>query len=100
MGVADKTGLVTVASNVDLDLYFGWTQGRLSFRDTPVVEAFPSLGRWYDLDFKIAEATLGTLPLTASFHGESLGQVLSVLDLALGLRHEMHGRTVTFYRRN
>jgi transmembrane sensor len=96
MGKLDRTGLVTVASNVDLGAYFGWTQGRLSFHDTPVSEAFPTLGRWYDLDMKIAEARLGKLPLTASFKDESLAQVLDVLDLALGLRHELRGRTVIF----
>jgi transmembrane sensor len=97
MGRLDKSGLVTVASNVNLENYFGWTQGRLSFRDTPVSEAFPRLSRWYDLDMKIADSKLASLPLTASFKDESLSQVLTVLDLALGLRHELNGRKVIFY---
>jgi len=40
---------------------------------------------------------LASLPLTASFKDESLTQVLTVLDLALGLRHELNGRKVVFY---
>ena len=100
MGRLDRTGLVTVASNVNLETYFGWTQGRLSFRDTPVSEAFPRLARWYDLDIRIADRNLGSLPLTASFRDESLAQVLTVLDLALGLRHELNGRKVIFYSPN
>jgi ferric-dicitrate binding protein FerR (iron transport regulator) len=97
MGRLDRSGLVTVASNVDLDSYFGWTKGRLSFHDTPVSDAFVRLSRWYDLDFALADRRLGSLPLTASFRYESSAQVLKVLDLTLGLRHEVRGRTVTFY---
>lgn len=97
MGRLDKTGLVTVASNVNLESYFGWTQGRLSFRDTPLSEAFPRLGRWYDLDVTVDDNKLASLPLTASFKDESLAQVLTVLDLSLGLRHELNGRKVIFY---
>jgi transmembrane sensor len=97
MGRLDKSGLVTVSSNVNLETYFGWTQGRLSFRDTPVREAFAQLGRWYDLDISLSDDKLESLPLTASFKNESRAEVLTVLDLALGLRHELSGRKVIFY---
>lgn len=97
LGQRDRSGLVTVASNVDLNSWFGWTKGRLSFRDTPAADAFARLSLWYDMDFVLIDKRLKTLPLTASFHDESSAQVLKVLDLTLRLRHEVRGRTVTFY---
>ncbi|HVD59510.1 MAG TPA: FecR domain-containing protein [Gemmatimonadaceae bacterium] len=97
LGQLDRSGLVTVASNVDLASWFGWTKGYLTFHDTPAVDAFIRLGRWYDLNFVLSDKSLNSLPLTASFRDESSSQVMKVLDLTLRMRHEVHGRTVTFY---
>jgi transmembrane sensor len=97
MGKLDRSGLVSVTSNVDLDSYFSWTEGRLIFRDTPMNQAIERLGRWYDLDMTIADSKVATLPLTASFKDESIAQMLKVIDLTLGLRHEIHGRNVVFH---
>jgi transmembrane sensor len=97
LGHLDRSGLVTVASNVDLASWFGWTKGHLSFHDTPAADAFTRLSRWYDLNFVLADKSLDSIPLTASFRDESSSQVIKVLDLTLRMRHEIHGRTVTFY---
>lgn len=97
LGKLDRSGLVSVTSNVDLDPYFSWTKGRLVFRDTPMNQAIDRLGRWYDLDIAIADAKAAKLPLTASFKDESIAQMLKVIDLTLGLRHEIHGRNVVFH---
>jgi transmembrane sensor len=97
LGKLDRSGLVTVTSNVDLDSYFSWTEGRLTFRDTPMNQAIERLGRWYDLEITIADARVATLPLTATFKDESIAQMLKVIDLTLGLRHEIHGRNVVFH---
>jgi ferric-dicitrate binding protein FerR (iron transport regulator) len=97
LGQLDKNGLVTVASNVDITRYFAWTRGHLSFHDTPTRDAFTRLSRWYDLDFTLADKNLESVPLTASFATESSAQVIKVLELTLRLRHEVHGRTLTFY---
>ncbi len=97
LGQLDRSGLVTVASNVDVASWFGWTKGHLSFHDTPAADAFIRLSRWYDLNFVLADKSLNSLPLTASFRDESSSQVIKILDLTLRMRHEVHGRTVTFY---
>jgi len=97
LGKLDRSGLVSVMSNVDLDPYFSWTRGRLVFRDTPMNKAIERIGRWYDLDITIADSTVASLPLTASFKDESIAQMLKVIDLTLGLRHDIRGRTVVFH---
>jgi transmembrane sensor len=98
LGKLDRSGLVSVTSNVDLDSYFSWTRGRLVFRDTPMNQAIVRLGQWYDLDIRIADAKVATLPLTATFNDESIAQMLKVIDLTLNLRHEIRGRNVVFHK--
>jgi transmembrane sensor len=98
LGKLDRSGLVSVTSNVDLDSYFSWTHGRLKFRDTPLSQAIERLGRWYDLDITIADPKAAKLPLTASFKDESIAQMLKVIDLTLNLRHDIHGRNVVFHK--
>lgn len=100
LGRMDQRGAVAVSSGVDLDLYFGWIEGRLTFRDARFDQAVSRLTRWYDVDFVLDDPSLGKLPLTASFKDESLSQVLEVLDLTLGVRHRMSGRRVIFYSAN
>lgn len=100
LGRIDRRGAVAISSGVDLDLYFGWIDGRLTFRDARLDQAISRLTRWYDIEFVLEDPALGKLPLTVSFKDESLSQVLEVLDLTLGLRHRMSGRRVIFYSAN
>ena len=97
LGRIDQSGKVKVVSGVDLDLHFGWIDGRVSFRDSRLDQALARLSRWYDVDFQLADSALGAMTLTASFKEESLSEVLESLNLTLGLRHRTSGRTVIFY---
>jgi transmembrane sensor len=97
LGRIDQSGKVKVISDVDLELHFGWVDGRVSFRDSRLDQALVRLSRWYDVDFQLADTALGAMKLTASFKEESLSEVLESLDLTLGLRHRTSGRSVIFY---
>ncbi len=98
LGLVDASGALAVRSGVDAERYLAWTDGRLVFDNTPLRDALPQLGRWYDLDFKLGDSALGALPLTATFRNQPTDDVLELLGLTLGLRHERRGGTVTFYR--
>lgn len=100
VGIATAGGAVAVRHEVDRDRYFAWTEGRLVFQDTPLGEAIPQLGRWYDLDLRFGDSSLAGLPLTATFKDQTTTQVLDLVAQALGLRLTREGRTVTFYRRS
>jgi ferric-dicitrate binding protein FerR (iron transport regulator) len=97
LGRLDAAGRVGTRSNVDLDLHFAWLEGRLVFRDMPAERAFARLTRWYDIEFQLADSSLRSIPLTASFGDESIDQVLEAVDLALAMRHRTEGRRVIFY---
>ncbi len=85
-----------VVEQVDTSAYFAWTEGRLVFIDVPLQQALPQLGRWYDLDFHLADSGLGSIALTATLKNQPTADALHLLATALGLRQERNGRTVTF----
>ncbi|MFL5479174.1 MAG: FecR domain-containing protein, partial [Gemmatimonadaceae bacterium] len=75
-----------------------WTQGRLVFRDTPLVLVGAELYRWYGVRLKVADSSLTKLHLTASFSGEPVDRVLNVIALSLGARIERQGNVALLYR--
>jgi transmembrane sensor len=96
LGRLAAAGPVAVKTRVDLDRYLAWTQGRLVFDNTPLRDALPQLGRWYDLDFRLGDSSLATLPVTVTFKNQPTAEVLDLLALTLGVRQERSGRVVTF----
>jgi transmembrane sensor len=90
----DSVGTATVR-RVDPASYVAWTQGALVFNGTPLGDVLPQLARWYDIDIHLAESSLATRRLTATFRNQSVSQVLDLLALSLNLKVERDGRAVT-----
>ena len=82
----DSTGRLALTRGVSLDRYFGWTEGELVFRRTPLREVVAQLERWYDLDIRLASSGLGDQVVTATFsEREPAKQVLQVIATVLRL---------------
>ena len=79
----------------DTAAYFAWTEGRLVFDGTPLRDALPQLSRWFDLEFRLADSSLGDVPLTATLKTQPTPDVLDNLAASLGMRQRRLGRTVT-----
>jgi transmembrane sensor len=93
--------VLTVTHGVDVSAYLGWTEGRLVFQDTPLNEVIAELHRWYDRDLlQLADTSIGSRRLTASFTNESLPIVIDRIALSLDLREERHGQTVVLHPRH
>jgi transmembrane sensor len=90
----DSAGTATV-SRVDPAPYIAWTGGALVFNGAPLSEVLPQVARWYDLDIHLEDSSLATRRLTATFHNQSVSQVLDLMALSLDLEVERDGRTVT-----
>ena len=90
-------GGLPVVETADTSALFAWTEGRLVFDAVPLREALPQLGRWFDLEFRLADESLGDVPLTATLKTQPTPDVLGGLSASLGLRHRQRGRMVTFY---
>jgi transmembrane sensor len=96
----NPSGLVGIERSAVSDDDLAWVQGRLVFRDAPVIQVGAELYRWYGVRLMLADSTLSNLHLTASFSGESVDRVLNVIALSLGARIEREGNVATLYRAN
>jgi ferric-dicitrate binding protein FerR (iron transport regulator) len=99
LGRLDRRGRLRVEHGVDPATRLGWRIGRLVFRNTPLRDALPQLGRWYDADLRLGDSALGDYPLTASWRGEPLDRVLDLITAALHVRVARRGSTILLYRR-
>lgn len=66
---------------------------------TPLSRLAEILAKAYDVDIRIPDPQVGSLPLNVTFQDESLPQVLEVISATLNIRAEQSGRTVTFRTR-
>jgi transmembrane sensor len=76
-----------------------WTEGQLVFKDTPLSQVARELGRWYDVDIRLADASLSERRLTATLGREPVDQVLELVVLSLDLRYERAGREIVLSTR-
>jgi transmembrane sensor len=93
-----SNGLVMVERSAVVDDDLAWVQGRLVFRDAPLIQVGAELYRWYGVRLRVADSTLANLHLTASFSGESVDRVLNVIALSLGAHLERQGNVATLSR--
>jgi len=89
-----RTGTIRVLRNARVADELAWTTGRLVFTNVPLEEAAERLGRWYDLDVRVADPALARRPVTGSYGDEPVAQVLTLITAAVGARYEWQGRTV------
>jgi transmembrane sensor len=94
----DSRGVVLVERSAVSDDDLAWTQGRLVFRDAPLILVGAELYRWYGVRLRVADSSLANLHLTASFSGEPVDRVLNVIALSLGARIEREGNVAVLYR--
>jgi transmembrane sensor len=83
------------ARGVALDDYFGWTEGRLVFRDVPLREVVRQLGRWYDIDVRLEPQAIGGQLLRATVADEAATDALELIAASLDLRLSRAGRVFT-----
>ena len=85
------------SETVDLDYYLAWRDRRLLFVDAGFEEVKRKLERWYDLEIQLADSSMALGALNATFTDESMSEILNIVSLSLGLRHERQERHVIFY---
>jgi len=96
--IVDTKGVVAVERSVVSADDLAWIQGRLVFREAPLILVGAELYRWYGVRLRVADSSLANLHLTASFSGEPVDRVLNVIALSLGARIERRGNVAILYR--
>jgi transmembrane sensor len=82
-------------TTADTTAAFAWLTGRLVLKSVPLREALPELGRWFDVQFRLADSRLGDIPLTVSLTSQPTPATLRTLAAALGLELTQQDRIVT-----
>lgn len=95
-GTLDVSGR-PVVQRADTAAEFAWTAGTLVLDGTPLRDAVIQLSRWFDLDFRLADNSLGGIPVAATLVSQPTDEALAFLARSLGLRAERRGRLVTLY---
>lgn len=88
-------GRLNHARGIALEDYFGWTEGRLVFRDVPLHDVARQLGRWYGIDLRLEPETIGRRLLRATVADESATDALQMIAASLDLRLSRAGRVFT-----
>ncbi len=88
LGRLEPRGVAAVRRAVDVGRYLAWTKGVLAFDGTPLGDVVRTLGRWYNVEIRLADSAIATRRLTATFQNESIDQVLKRIGLTVGLRVE------------
>src|SRR5262249_5391413 len=87
---------VPVVEAGDTAVWFSWTTGKLTFTNA-FRDALPRLNRFYNLDLRVADSSLGNAVLVASLPDTLAEGTLDMIALALTARVVRQGRVVTFY---
>jgi len=76
--VTDSTASAATVSNAQP--YTAWTTGALTFRDTPASELLDVIGRWYNLEFRVADSAIVHQTVVAELApGETRAQALQLV---------------------
>jgi transmembrane sensor len=94
----DSNGTATLTRNADVERYLSWTKGVLSIDNTRLRDAIPELNRWYDVEIRLADASLGDRRVTAQLRSEPASRATERLALILGVKAHAVGRLITLSR--
>lgn len=79
------TSLYSV-NKTSTDKWCSWKDGVLIFRDDPLEYVFKRLGQTYNVEFILKDAALGKYSYKATFEGESLNEILRLLEMSAPIR--------------
>ncbi|MBB3188528.1 FecR family protein [Microbacter margulisiae] len=69
-----------------------WKDGILAFREEPLGEVFKRIGRAFNVDIIITDASVARQPYRATFKNESLDEILQLLQQTAPIQYKVIGR--------
>lgn len=94
LATVSPAGEIAAERGVNTEDELAWTHGKLVFRDTPLSEVSEDLRRWYGVHLNIQDPALKRRPLSATFQGDSIKDVLDIIARTMGASMERRGDTV------
>lgn len=77
---------------VDTNLAIAWTEGKMIFKDDPLLDVVNKLNHWFNADIQIKDKILESYTYMATFEDESLDEVLKLLKLSAPIYYKDLGR--------
>lgn len=94
-----RAGQITVAHNAPVSDMIAWTEGKLVFKDVPLVSAIPELERWFNIEVVLADSVLKGRHLSGVLMDQSASEAIQALNILLGTRADITGRRVVLSKR-
>lgn len=96
LGVLKNDEGLVVSDIEDMNVFTGWTEGKLVFKEMPFPEVVRRLERWYDIECVIEDSELTERTLSATYDNMPLNEVLEVLSISVRASYERNNRTIIF----
>lgn len=96
----DKQSHEASVKSVDTEVVTSWRSGSFVFENQNLGDIMQTLSRWYDFDYKFADASLAHTEFMGSIprYGE-FADVVEILETSGGLKFRIKGRTVIISRK-
>lgn len=100
--ISKTTGQLTLEMFEDSDLYFGWMDGRIIFKNAPIEDVFNHIERWYavSIDYDQTNSDLMMQRFTADLKTRSVREVLGVLSMSMDINFQIHDEDQIFVTYN
>lgn len=100
--ISKTTGRLTLEIFDNPDLYFGWMDGRIIFKDAALEDVFNHLERWYavTIDYDESNSDLMMQKFTADLKTRSVSEVLGVLSMSMDIDFEVRDEDQIFITYN
>lgn len=86
----------------DMDVYTGWKEGRLIFKNTPFNEVLAHIKRWYDVsvNLELSNDSLLQKEFTADLKTRSVADVFDVISMSMNIEYDLNETKDTITVRN
>jgi ferric-dicitrate binding protein FerR (iron transport regulator) len=82
-----------------VDPALAFADGQLDLRDVPLRDAARDVARWFGLELRFADPSLGDYPITGTFTASSASSLAEILEHTLPVRVGQHGPVLILHRR-
>ena len=78
--ISQTTNLLSV-TNVDIDRYISWKEGKLIFKNDPMGVVINTINRFYNVDIQIKDPVVKGYMYRATFDNEPLNDILTLIKM-------------------
>lgn len=87
-----SNGELKVKKITDPEKVFGWTEGKLVFRNTPLPDIGPILENWYGVQVEILGSISSSCQLTGVYRELSLKSLMEIIQYSINIAYEIDGK--------